>query len=100
MEGTKKTAMTRGTEQRSETEKKHIGPVTSVAYNDPPAFDHRADRLSANAQQVDRRPVDDHRIHLLADLEAADAVVAVERVRAVDRRGDERLLERHLHGET
>ena len=38
--------------------------------------------VRADANQIDRRPGDDDRVHLLAGLEAADPIVAVERVGA------------------
>src|SRR3989442_15480278 len=73
--------------------------VLSVSMNDLRFFDHRADGVRADANQIDRRPGHDDRVHLLADLEAADAVVAIQRVRRIDRRADQRLFEGEPHAE-
>src|SRR6187200_3056342 len=40
--------------------------------HDLPLLDHRADRRGAGADQIDRRTVHDHGIHLLARFEAAE----------------------------
>src|SRR5436190_24330514 len=61
--------------------------------NDLALLDHPEDCVGADAHQVDRRPGDDHRVHLFADFEAADVSVPVERIRRVDRGADQRLLE-------
>src|SRR5438128_148495 len=45
-----------------------------------PFFHDGANRLCPDADQIDGRAVDDHGVHLLAGLEAADPIVAVERV--------------------
>src|SRR5262245_62069787 len=46
--------------------------------NDLAFLDHGADRRRADANEIDRRSGDDDRVHLLADFEAADAIVAIE----------------------
>src|SRR5437762_1677853 len=62
-------------------------PVSSSApLDDDLSFlDDRPDRLRPDADQIDRRSVDDDGVHLLAGLEAADPIVAVDRVGRVDR---------------
>src|SRR5215207_5698593 len=67
--------------------------------DDAALLDHRADRGRRDADEIDRRSIDDHRVHLLPRLEAADRVVAVEAVGGVDRRSHQRLLEREVHPE-
>src|SRR5205823_5687816 len=62
-------------------------------------FDHRPDRLCSHANEIDRRAGDDDGIQLFADLEASHTLVAIDRIRGIDRRADERLLERHAHRE-
>src|SRR5580765_6811695 len=71
----------------------------SVIYDNPPTFDDGSDRISADPDQVDRRPVHDHRVHLLAGLEAADSILAIERAGGVDGGADQRLLEGQVHAE-
>src|SRR5207247_2343015 len=67
--------------------------------NDLALLDHRADGVGADANQVDRWSGDDDGVHLLADFEAADVSVPVQRIRGVDRGADQRLLEGQPHGE-
>src|SRR5260221_5292130 len=62
-----------------------------------PFLDNGPDDVDADSDQIDRRAVDDDRVHLFARLEAAHAVVAVERVRRIDRRAHQRLFERESH---
>src|SRR5689334_10788006 len=76
--------------RRSRTER-------STSMHEPTFLDDRSNRVRADAYQIDGRTVDDYRIHLLAGLEAADARVSIERIRRVDRRGDERFVEREAH---
>src|SRR5262249_38339323 len=71
----------------------------STSMNDASFFDYGCDGFGAHADQIDSGTVDDDGVHLLARLDAADAGVAIERIRGVDRRGDERFLERQAHGE-
>src|SRR5262245_34623721 len=59
----------------------------STSMHDRSFLDHHGDGIRADAHQIDGRAVHDHRVELFAGLEAADAVVAIERVGAVDRRG-------------
>src|SRR5262245_15122106 len=72
--------------------------VLSTSHDDA-LLDDGANRAGADAHEIDRGTVDDDRVHLLADLEAADALVPVERIGAVDGPGDERFVERQAHGE-
>src|SRR5204863_6536052 len=67
--------------------------------HDLAVLDDGADRVRPDANQIDCRAVDNHRIHLSARFEAADAIVAIDGVRRVDRRGDERFLEGEPHAE-
>src|SRR4029453_901523 len=60
--------------------------------DDGTALDHRGDRRGADPDQIYRIAGDEDGIHQLAGLEAADAVVAIEGVRAVDGGGGERFL--------
>jgi hypothetical protein len=46
--------------------------------HDFPFFHDRPDGFRPDADQIDRRSVDDDGVHLLAGLEAADPIVAVE----------------------
>src|SRR5438034_3039569 len=71
--------------------------VLSASMNDASLFDHRPDCVGANTDQINRRTVDDHRVHLLAGFEASDDLVAVERVRRVDGRADQRFFEGEAH---
>src|SRR2546430_15086565 len=48
--------------------------------HDPALFDHLANCFRADPDEIDRRTIDDDGVHLLADLEAADARVAVDRI--------------------
>src|SRR5579871_4193890 len=73
--------------------------LSSRANDNLSFLDHVTDGLDADTDQIDRRSVDRHRIHLLSHFQAPDAVVAIERVRRVDRRGDERFFERETHAE-
>src|SRR5438034_9006975 len=45
--------------------------------NDLALLDHSADRVGADAHQVDRGSGDNHRVHLFADFETADVGVPV-----------------------
>ena len=57
-------------------------PSRCASHDTRPFLTTRADGVRADANQIDGRAVDDDGVHLLARLEAADRVVAVERVRA------------------
>jgi hypothetical protein len=69
------------------------------ASHDLPLLDDRPDRVRTDADEIDRRSVHDHCVHLLARFEAAHAVVAIERIGRVDCRADERFLECQIHAE-
>src|SRR4030095_8993660 len=74
--------------------------MPAILWNDDaPFLDHRVDRRRRHANQIDRRAVDDHGIHLFPRLEAADGGVAIERVGGVERRADQRFLEGQVHPE-
>src|SRR5206468_1964763 len=54
--------------------------------HDLAVLDDGADRVRSDANQIDCRAVDNDRIHLSARFEAADAIVAIDGGRRVDRR--------------
>src|SRR5712691_1499766 len=76
-----------GSEELNAARTSRTGRSTSM--DDAPLLDDGAD-------EIDRRSSHHDRVHLLARLEAAHTLVAIERVRRVDRRPDERLLEREV----
>src|SRR5258708_115902 len=51
--------------------------VRSTSMNDASFLDHRTDRLRADADQIDRRPVDAHCVHLRAGVQASDQILAL-----------------------
>src|SRR6476646_8604142 len=71
----------------------------SVSIDDAPFLDDGSDGVRAHANQLDGTAVQHDGVQLLADFEAAHTIVAIERVRRVDRRADERLLEGECHPE-
>src|SRR5689334_6856686 len=88
-----------GSELRKAARRSVTGRALRLIKNDVAFLDDGFDRGRADANQIYRIAGHEDGVHRLAGLEAARSAVAVERVGAVDRRRDERLLEREAHAE-